>query len=52
MSATILVVDDEENARHIITSFLGPKGYEVLGAATLANVPPQWARNCSPNFPR
>ncbi len=36
MSATILVVDDEENARHIITSFLAPKGYEVIGAATLA----------------
>ncbi len=35
MSATILVVDDEENARHIITSFLTPKGYEVIGAATL-----------------
>jgi DNA-binding NtrC family response regulator len=35
MSATILVVDDEENARHIITSFLTPKGYEVIGAASL-----------------
>ncbi len=35
MSATILIVDDEENARHIIASFLGPKGYEVIGAATL-----------------
>jgi DNA-binding NtrC family response regulator len=36
MSATILVVDDEENARMIITQFLAPKGYEVLGASTLA----------------
>jgi DNA-binding NtrC family response regulator len=37
MSATVLIVDDEENARHIITSFLAPKGYEVIGAATLAD---------------
>ncbi len=44
MSATILVVDDEENARHIITSFLGPKGYEVLGAATLAEARQQISR--------
>lgn len=36
MSATILVVDDEENARLIISQFLTPKGYEVLGASTLA----------------
>lgn len=36
MSATILVVDDEENARLIISQFLTPKGYEVLGAASLA----------------
>jgi DNA-binding NtrC family response regulator len=36
MSATILVVDDEENARMIITQFLTPKGYEVIGAASLA----------------
>jgi two-component system response regulator AtoC len=36
MTATILVVDDEENARHIISTFLTPKGYEVIGVATLA----------------
>jgi DNA-binding NtrC family response regulator len=36
MSATILIVDDEENARRTISSFLAPKGYEVLGVATLA----------------
>lgn len=35
MSATILVVDDEENARMIITQFLTPKGYEVIGAGSL-----------------
>jgi DNA-binding NtrC family response regulator len=35
MSATILVVDDEENARLNIGSFLTSKGYEVIGAATL-----------------
>ena len=36
MTATILVVDDEENARLNIGSFLTSKGYEVLGAATLS----------------
>jgi len=36
MSATVLVVDDEENARLILTQFLTSKGYDVLGAATLA----------------
>ena len=36
MSVTILVVDDEENARVNISEFLAPRGYEVLGAATLA----------------
>jgi two-component system, NtrC family, response regulator AtoC len=35
MSATILVVDDEENARLIVSNFLTSKGYEVIGAATL-----------------
>jgi two-component system response regulator AtoC len=35
MSATILVVDDEENARHYIDSFLTAQGYEVVGAATM-----------------
>jgi len=36
MSATILIVDDEENARLNIGSFLTSKGYEVVDAATLA----------------
>lgn len=36
MSATILIVDDEENARKFITDFLVPKGYEVHGVATIA----------------
>ena len=35
MSATILIVDDEENARLNIGSFLTSKGYEVIEAATL-----------------
>jgi two-component system, NtrC family, response regulator AtoC len=35
MSATILIVDDEENARLNIGSFLTSKGYEVFEAATL-----------------
>jgi DNA-binding NtrC family response regulator len=35
MSLTILIVDDEENARHNIATFLAARGYEVLGAATL-----------------
>jgi two-component system response regulator AtoC len=36
MSVTILIVDDEENARANIGAFLTSRGYEVLGAATLA----------------
>ena len=36
MSATILIVDDEENARLNIGAFLSTKGYEVIGAATLS----------------
>ncbi|HLA99009.1 MAG TPA: sigma-54 dependent transcriptional regulator [Anaerolineales bacterium] len=35
MSLTVLLVDDEENARHIIGSFLTSQGYEVIGVATL-----------------
>lgn len=35
MTATILVVDDEENTRFNIESFLTPKGYEVIGVETL-----------------
>lgn len=36
MSITVLIVDDEENARQNISEYLEPLGYEVLGAATLA----------------
>lgn len=36
MSATILIVDDEENARLNIGSFLTSKGYEIIDAATLS----------------
>jgi DNA-binding NtrC family response regulator len=35
MSLTVLIVDDEDNARHNIASFLSGRGYEVLGVATL-----------------
>lgn len=35
MTATVMVVDDEENARLIISNFLTQKGYEVVGVATL-----------------
>jgi len=35
MSATILIVDDEENARHNIGTFLSSRGYETSGVATL-----------------
>ena len=33
MSLTILVVDDEENARQNLTQFLTSKEYEVIGVA-------------------
>jgi two-component system, NtrC family, response regulator AtoC len=36
MSATVLIVDDEENARFNINTFLTGRGYEVTCAATLA----------------
>jgi two-component system response regulator AtoC len=36
MTATILIVDDEANARTNIGQFLTARGYEVLEAATLA----------------
>ncbi len=35
MTATILVVDDEEHARKHIGDYLGSEGYEVLSAANL-----------------
>lgn len=37
MSATILVVDDEETTRLVISDFLRTKGYEVIGVGTLAD---------------
>ncbi len=36
MTATVLVVDDEETARLVVSEFLRSKGYEVLSAGTLA----------------
>ncbi|HNW95902.1 MAG TPA: sigma-54 dependent transcriptional regulator [Anaerolineaceae bacterium] len=35
MTATVLVVDDEETARLVVSEFLRSKGYEVLSAGTL-----------------
>ena len=35
MSATILIVDDEDNARLNMRTFLDARGYETVGAATL-----------------
>jgi two-component system, NtrC family, response regulator AtoC len=37
MGITILIVDDEENARRNIGEFLISKGFEVIGVATLAD---------------
>jgi DNA-binding NtrC family response regulator len=36
MSVTVLIVDDEENARENIGEFLTSQGYEVVGVATLS----------------
>jgi len=36
MTATILIVDDEENALRNISAFLEPKGYEIITATTMA----------------
>lgn len=36
MTATILLVDDEENARYNIGTYLTNRGYEVYAVATLA----------------
>ncbi len=36
MSITVLVVDDEANARQNISDYLTPLGYEVIGVATLS----------------
>lgn len=35
MSVSVLVVDDEENAREFVSALLEKKGYEVIQAATL-----------------
>jgi two-component system response regulator AtoC len=35
MASTLLIVDDEENARVNISDYLIPKGYEVIGVPTL-----------------
>ncbi len=36
MGMTVLIIDDEDNARENIGQFLTAKGYEIIGAATLA----------------
>lgn len=36
MTATILIIDDEETARLVISEFLRTKGYEVIGVGTLS----------------
>jgi DNA-binding NtrC family response regulator len=36
MSATILIVDDEENARFTMGSFLSSRGYETISVASLS----------------
>jgi DNA-binding NtrC family response regulator len=41
MTATILIVDDEENALHNISAFLETQSYEIITATTLAE-----ARTC------
>ncbi|MCX7976034.1 MAG: sigma-54 dependent transcriptional regulator [Bellilinea sp.] len=41
MSITVLVVDDEANARKNISDYLTPLGYEVIGVPTLSD-----ARTC------
>ncbi|RMF50369.1 MAG: sigma-54-dependent Fis family transcriptional regulator [Anaerolineae bacterium] len=35
MSATILIVDDEENARHMLSTYLTRQGYETIAVSTL-----------------
>ncbi|PKO18332.1 MAG: hypothetical protein CVU39_02535 [Chloroflexi bacterium HGW-Chloroflexi-10] len=36
MGITVLIVDDEENARNNLETFLSPSGYEVIGVGTLS----------------
>lgn len=47
MSATILIVDDEDNARNNIGSFLKTQGYEVLDVATLEEARECIKRGCA-----
>ncbi len=44
MAITILVVDDEENARESLFALLTRQGYEVIGAATMAEAREQIKR--------
>ena len=45
MAATILVVDDEETARMVVSQFLRSKGYEVMEAGTLAEAQKHLEKN-------
>jgi DNA-binding NtrC family response regulator len=45
MSLTVLIVDDEDNARKNIGEFLTSKGYEVLSAGNLAEARKYLAKN-------
>jgi two-component system, NtrC family, response regulator AtoC len=47
MAITILVVDDEENARDSLSSLLNRQGYEVIGAATMAEAREQLKRGAA-----
>jgi two-component system, NtrC family, response regulator AtoC len=47
MAITILVVDDEENARDSLSSLLSRQGYEVIGAATMAEAREQLKRGAA-----
>jgi DNA-binding NtrC family response regulator len=47
MSATVMVVDDEETARLVISSFLQSKGYEVINVGTLAEARQQLLKGAS-----
>ncbi|MEA4811950.1 MAG: sigma-54 dependent transcriptional regulator [Anaerolineaceae bacterium] len=45
MATTILVVDDEETARMVVSQFLRSKGYEVIEAGTLTEAQKQLEKN-------
>jgi len=40
MTATILIVDDEENFRQTVVTLLNSRGYETIAVATLAEARP------------